>query len=134
MRPHPVFIFRMKFVKFGYVGAVFAGAFLALSCRCYLLMGETSKMRAEAYDFQQFVETQQAQIAAKRQQLQGQQERLTKGSAIGETVGPAVLKDIVALAEKPVNGKLRELLQKHGVQVQAGGADSVSPGARKGGN
>ena len=91
-------------------------------------------MRAEAYDFQQFVETQQAQIAAKRQQLQGQQERLTKGSAIGETVGPAVLKDIVALAEKPVNGRLRELLQKHGVRVQVGGADSGAQGARKGGN
>ena len=58
-------------------------------------------MRAEAYDFQQFVENQQSQIGVKRQQLQGQQEKLTKGSAIGETVGPAVLKDIIALAEKP---------------------------------
>jgi hypothetical protein len=132
-RPHPLFIFRMKSVKFGFVGAVVAGGFLALSCRCYLLLGETSKMRAEAYDFQQFVETQQAQIAAKRQQLQGQQDRLSKGSAIGDTVGPAVLKDIVALAEKPVNGRLRELLQKHGVQVQAGGADSGAQGAKKGG-
>jgi len=121
-------------LKFGYIGAVLAGAFFALSCRCFLLMGDTNRLRAEAYDFQQFVETQQAQIAAKRQQLQGQQERLTKGSAIGETVGPAVLKDIVALAERPVNGKLRELLQKHGVQVQAGAADSASQGARKGGN
>ncbi len=94
-------------------------------------------MRSEAYDFQQFVENQQSQINAKRQQLQSQQEKLTKGSAIGETVGPAVLKDIVALAEKPANGRLRELLQRHGIQVGAGGAGTVEPAAqpaRKGGN
>lgn len=96
-------------------------------------------MRAEAYDFQQFVETQQSQIAVKRQQLQAQQEKLTKGSAIGETVGPAVLKDIVALAGKPGNVGLRELLQKHGVQVPAAaGADApttpATQPARKGGN
>jgi hypothetical protein len=95
-------------------------------------------MRSEAYEFQQFVEGQQAQIAAKRQQLQVQQEKLTKGSAIGETVGPAVLKDIVALAEKPANTRLRELLQKHGVQVAAA-APNAAPQAvqqppRKGGN
>lgn len=92
-------------------------------------------MRAEAYDFQQFVESQQSQIAAKRQQLQAQQEKLTKGSAIGETVGPAVLKDIVALAEKPGNLRLRELLQKHGVQVAAGASEHpAAQPARKGGN
>ena len=55
---------------------------------------------AVGFAFQQFVEGQQAQIGAKRQQLQAQQEKLTKGSAIGDTVGPAVLKDIVALALK----------------------------------
>ncbi len=95
-------------------------------------------MRAEAYDFQQFVEAQQSQILTKRQQLQVQQDRLVKGSAIGDTVGPAVLKDIVALAEKPGNTRLRELLQKHGVQVSAGGLESSAPStgqsSRRGGN
>ncbi len=91
-------------------------------------------MRAEAYDFQQFVEGQQAQVVAKRQQLQSQQDKLTKGSAIGETVGPAVLKDIVALAEKPGNLRLRELLQKYGVQVGAGVSEPGVQPAKKGGN
>ncbi len=91
-------------------------------------------MRAEAFDFQQFVESQQAQIGARRQQLQGQQDRLSKGSAIGETVGPAVLKDIVSLAQKPTNGRLRELLEKHGVQVPAGAPAEGGQPARKGGN
>ena len=125
-------------IKFGYVGAVLAGGLLALSCRFFLLSAETGRMRSEAYEFQQFVEGQQSQIAAKRQQLQAQQEKLTKGSAIGETVGPAVLKDIVALAEKPVNTRLRELLQKHGVHVAASAPppapQPVQQAPRKGGN
>lgn len=128
----------MKSLRFGYVGAVLAGALFALSCRCYLLTAENNRMRAEASDFQQFVEGQQSQILAKRQQLQIQQDRLTKGSAIGDTVGPAVLRDIVTLAEKPGNIRLRELLQKHGVQVSAGGLESSAPAAgqpaKKGGN
>jgi hypothetical protein len=127
----------MKQLRFGYISAVLSGALFALGCRYYLLASETTRLRGEAYEFQQFVEGQQSQIAAKRQQLQAQQEKLTKGSAIGETVGPAVLKDIVGLAEKPSNVRLRELLQKHGVQVQAqaGGAEAPPAGpAKKGGN
>jgi hypothetical protein len=128
----------MKSLRFGYVGAVLAGAFFALSCRWYLLTAENSRMRAEAFDFQQFVEGQQSQILAKRQQLQAQQDRLAKGSAIGDTVGPAVLRDIITLAEKPGNVRLRELLLKHGVLVSAGGLESPAPATgqpgKKGGN
>jgi hypothetical protein len=128
----------MKSLRFGYVGAVLAGVLLVLSSRCYLLTSENNRMRAEAYDFQQFVEGQQTQVLAKRQQLQVQQDRLPKGAAIGDTVGPAVLKDIVALAEKPGNLRLRELLQKHGVKVSAGGLESSAPvtgqPAKRGGN
>ncbi len=132
-------LFGMKSLKFGYLAALFAGALLALSFRSFLLTGETNRLRAEAFDFQQFVESQQSQIALKRQQLQAQQEKLTKGSAIGDSVGPAVLKDIVAFAGKPGNVRLRELLQKHGVQVSAApGSESpappAAPPARKGGN
>ena len=125
----------MKPFKLVYVGAGLAGTLFALSFRYYLLMAETAKMRTEAFDFQQFVENQQSQINVKRQQLQAQQEKLAKGSAIGETVGPAVLKDIVVLAEKPGNGRLKELLQKHGVTVQAGPADApAAQPVKKGGN
>lgn len=128
----------MKSLRFGYIGAVLAGALFALSSRCYLLSAGNNRMRAEAFDFQQFVDGQQSQILAKRQQLQVQQDRLVKGSAIGDTVGPAVLKDIVALAEKPVNARLRDLLQRHGVQVSAGLLESSAPSSgqasKKGGN
>lgn len=128
----------MKHIRIGYIGLALALILLTLSCRDYLLTADTLKLRAEAFDFQQFVEGQQSQIAVKRQQLQVQQEKLTKGSAIGETIGPAVLKDIAALAEKPGNARLRELLQRHGVRVPAGASESVTPSAgqpaRKGGN
>ena len=128
----------MKSLKFGYVGAVLAGALLALSVRYFLITGETNRLRSEVFEFQQFVENQQQQIAAKRQELQVQQEKLAKGSAIGDTVGPAVLKDMVGLAEKPANAGLRALLQQHGVQVNpvsaAPSSSSGSQPARKGGN
>ena len=125
------FFDRMKFFKFSYIGAVLAGALLALSFRYYGLSEETARLRTEAYEFQRFAENQQIQIAGKRQQLQAQQEKLSKGNAIGETVGPAVLKDIVAFAEKPANTRLRELLQKHGVQVKVAAPETP---AKKGGN
>lgn len=128
----------MKLLRVGYLSAVLAGGLLVLSCRCFLLVGESNKLKAEIFEFQQFVENQQSQIMAKRQQLQAQQEKLSKGSAIGETVGPAVLKDIVALAEKPANARLRELLQKHGVRVNSSPPASTEQTGRqpvrKGGN
>ena len=128
----------MKLLRVGYLSAVLSGAVLVLSCRCFLLVGESNKLRAEAFEFQKFVENQQSQIVAKRQQLQAQQEKLSKGSTIGETVGPAVLKDIVALAEKPANTRLRELLEKHGVRVSsappASPAQTGGQSVRKGGN
>lgn len=118
----------------GYLSALLAGALLALSFRCFVLLGESNKLRAEAFEFQQFVESQQSQIAAKRQQFQALQEKLTKGSAIGDTIGPAVLRDIVVLAEKPANARLRELLQKHGVRVNVAAPVSPPLPLKKGGN
>lgn len=126
---------RIKSIRFGYAAPVLAGALLAISCRHYLISSEILRIRAEAFDFQQFIDSQNSELDAKRQQLQGQQTKLAKGSALSESVGPAVVRDIVALAEKPANVRLRELLQKHGVPVGGQGAANVAPqSARKGGN
>ena len=124
-------------MNLSYIVAIIAGAVMALTARHYSVVTENSKIRVEIFGYQQALESVQARIQAKRELLQTQQEKLTKGSAIGETVGPAVLKDIVALAEKPANARLRELLQKHGVQVQAHVAGAEAPVAvpgKKGGN
>lgn len=101
-------------------------------------------MRVEAYEFQQLTETIQPQLLAKRQQLQAQQEKLNKGSAISQSVGPAVLGDIRNIADKNNNAKLKDLLLKYGVREvgqtsgtggEGGGAGGgAQGGAKKGGN
>ncbi len=103
-----------------------AGAVLALSCRYYAVSSELVALRMSAADFERFIESQQTQAAALRQQLQAQQEKLNKGSAIGETVGPAVVRDIASLSEKTGNSRLVELLKRHGVQLR-GASGSAAP-------
>ena len=124
-------------MRISYISAVLAGVVVALSCRSYFVSVENSRMRTEAYEFQQLVESIQPQLVTKRQQLQAQQEKLNKGSAIGQTVGPAVLGDIRASAEKNNNIKLKELLQKYGVRESAAASapDTTGPASvTKGGN
>ncbi len=75
-----------------------------------------AKARSEAAQFLQVVESLQTKLVNARQTLQVQQEKLNKGSAISESVGPAVLADISSVAEKANNPRLRELLLKHGVK------------------
>ena len=126
-------------MKISYISAGLAGVVVALSCRYYSVTVENAKMRTEGFEFQQLVESLQPQLAAKRQQLQSQQEKLNKGSAISQTVGPAVLGDIRSLADKNNNLKLKELLLKYGVREAgaaappAGEAGSQTP-AKKGGH
>lgn len=129
---------RLDYVmKISYVSLGLAGVVLAMSGRYYFVSIENAKLRTEAYEFQQVVESLQPQLVAKRQQLQSQQEKLNKGSAISQNVGPAVLADIRLTAEKNNNGKLRDLLQKHGVQeigaVKAAPSPEHAP-VKKGGN
>ena len=104
-----------------------AGAVLALSCRYYAVSNELVALRTSAVDFERFIDSQQTQSAALRQQLQGQQEKLNKGTAIGENVGPAVVRDIASLSEKTGNSRLVGLLKRHGVQVH--GATAPTPEA-----
>lgn len=105
-----------------------AGALLALSFKYYIVSGELLALRVSAIDSEKFIEAQQTQTGALRVQFQGQQERLNKGSAIGETVGPAVVRDIASLSEKTGNTRLSDLLKRHGVQIRGTvGVAEVAP-------
>lgn len=86
-----------------------------------------AKLRTEAGQFLQVVESLQTKLLAARQTLQSQQEKLNKGSAISDSVGPAVVADISAFAEKSNNVRLRELLQRHTAKAEPSGE-------KKGGN
>lgn len=93
---------------------------VGLVCRLYVASVNLAKSREEMTQFLRLTDKIQGQLAPKRQQLQSQQERLARGSAISQTVGPAVLSDIYAAAEKGNNARLRELLQRHQVKTVSG--------------
>ena len=124
-------------VNLSYVVAVIAGGVMALSIRYYSVVTENSATRLEIFEQQQKLESVQSQIQVKRDLIESQQEKLSKVSAIGESVGPAIVSDIAAAALKGNNPRLRELLQKRGMSQAlsaAGKEQAVAPAVRKGGN
>lgn len=110
---------------------------MALTIRYYSVVTENSAVRLEIFEQQQKLESLQSQIQVKRDLIESQQEKLSKISAIGESVGPAIVSDIAAAALKGNNPRLRELLQKHGMSQAlpaAGKEQAVAPAVRKGGH
>lgn len=131
-------------MKISYISAGMAAVAAALCGRYYFVAAENARLRIEAIEFQQLAESIQPQLDAKKQQLRIQQDKLNKGSAISQNVGPAVLADIRSAAEKNNNLKLKDLLAKYGVRevggpATPGGSGAPNPagaagGTRKGGN
>ena len=131
-------------MKISYISAGLAAVTAVLCCKYYFAMAETARIRVEGVEFQQLTESLQPQMLEKRQRLQAQQEKLNKGSAISQSIGPAVLADIRAASEKSNNVKLKELLVKYGVREVGGGggtgsqseagAQGAQGAAKKGGN
>ena len=124
-------------MNLSYIVAVIGGAVMALTVKHYSVVTENSKVRLELFGYQQAVESVQTKIQAKRELLQTQQEKLAKGSAISDSVGPAIVADMAAVAVKGNNAKLRDLLQKHGMDPALAAAakeHALAPASRKGGN
>lgn len=99
--------------------AIVSGAVVFFSVRQFQGASDTMAMRIRIQEKQMFIESLQPQLLAARQQLQGQQERINRGFAISEKVGPAVLSDIQLVAEQPGAERLRQLLAKHRMQSPA---------------
>jgi hypothetical protein len=119
-------------VKLEYVNIGLAGTLVLVLGALHVVAVGNAAQRSEMIGFQRVTESLQSKLVAKRQVLQSQQERLNKGSAIAENIGPAVLADISAAAEKNSNPKLKELLQKYGVRAK--GVPAGAQGAAKPGN
>jgi hypothetical protein len=102
----------MAKINLSYVVALIAGAVVAMSYRYFEVSAENVRIRVETYSHQQAADTLQAELINKREQIRLQQDKLAKGSAISDTIGPAVISDIQAAAEKNKNQRLRELLIK----------------------
>lgn len=110
-------------IRFSYIVAVIAGAVMALSVRHYSVVTENSGTRLEVFEYQQKLESVQSQIQVKRETIELQQEKLSKNSSLGDSIGPAIVSDIATAAVKGNNPRLRELLQKRGMSQALSAAE-----------
>jgi hypothetical protein len=102
----------MAKINLSYVVALIAGGVVAMSLRYFTDSAESIQIRKETFAQQQAADTFQVELINKREQIRLQQDGLSKGSAISDTVGPAVIADIKALAERNKNQRLRDLLER----------------------
>ncbi len=108
-----------------YIVPVIAGIAFSLSCQyCYQAV-EIAKGRGENLRLQQGVDALRAQIEGGRQQIKAQQDSFNRASAVSAKIGPAVVIDVQAAADKTNNPRLRELLKKYGA-ASGVGAQSAS--------
>jgi hypothetical protein len=104
-------------MKISYIIAALGALALGLTGSFHFAAVKNARIRNESFEFQQLADKFQNDLATRRQQAQTQQEALNKKTAISDTVGPAVLADVMTLAEKSGNVRLRDLLAKYGVRV-----------------
>ncbi|MEY2598608.1 MAG: hypothetical protein RLZZ244_3049 [Verrucomicrobiota bacterium] len=103
-------------MKTGIAATLTAALSVVFSLWFYLGNTANLKLRVQAYELQQQLDTLTPQLTQKRQQIQSQQEKLNAGSALTQRVGVAIVADIATLADKNNNPALRELLSKHGLR------------------
>lgn len=106
-------------MKIGLVAIGMAGVSLILSGWLYWSSMDNMKLRVESYYIQQRLDGLGPQVTQKRQQMQAQQDKLNAGSALADKIGPAVVADIAAIADRNNNTVLKELLVKHGARSSA---------------
>lgn len=100
--------------------ALLSGAVCALSVRYYLAAEENVLRKARVIQQQRLVESFEPRLAAKRLQLQAQQEKLNRARGVTEEVGGKVLSDVAAFAERTNSNRLKDLLTRHGFVVGTG--------------
>ncbi len=83
----------------------------------YVVHALNATMRVRAYKTQVGIENLMSKVQTARLQLKEQQDKWNLGPAAANKVGPAILSDLAALAEKNNNPNLKALLQKHGVRT-----------------
>ena len=108
--------------------ALASGAVCALSIRYYLVAEENMHCKTRVFQVQRLLESLEPRLAAKRQQLQVQQEKLNRARGVAEEVGGKVLADVAAFAERTNSNRLKDLLTKHGFAL---GTGALKEGATK---
>jgi hypothetical protein len=105
-----------------------AGLCLALSIWLFFASTANSQLQLELRTKQEGNQTLEQALRLQRQQLEAQQEQIKAGTRLAQDLGPAVLRDLGALALRHKNEKVKELLAKYGVSVSE---HESTPKARK---
>jgi hypothetical protein len=108
-----------------FVVPVIAGIAFSLSCQYCYQASQVAQKRGDVLKLQQGVDALRVQVEGGRQQLQAQQEKFDRASAVSSKIGPAVVVDVQAAVEKTNNPRLRELLKKYGAATPEPSAQSA---------
>ena len=102
---------------------------LALGAGIWLFFASsaTLSLQWELQQRQDEIQTKQQAIQLQQQQLQAQQQQINTGAQLAEQIGPAVLRDLASLVLQNKNQKIRELLQKYGVEAKEAPATPATP-------
>src|SRR5258705_12325251 len=90
---------------------------LALSIWLFFVSSANSQLQLELRTKQEGNQTLEQALRLQRQQLEAQQEQIKAGTRLAQDLGPAVLRDLGALALRHKNEKVKALLAKYGVSV-----------------
>jgi hypothetical protein len=100
--------------------ALLSGAVCALSVRYYFAAEENVLRKGKFLQQQRVLESFEPRLAVKRQQLQAQQEKLSRSRGMADEVGGKVLADVAAFADRTNSSRLKDLLTKHGFALGTG--------------
>jgi hypothetical protein len=105
-----------------------AGLCLALSIWLFFASAANTELQHELQTRQESNQTLQQAVKLQQQQLEAQQKQIETGTKLAQEVGPAVLRDLGALALKNENARIRVLLAKYGVTATV---REKKPGAKR---
>lgn len=100
---------------------------VAASALCLILSLVVFAVGNSNHTLQMEAQKQQKALQAQQQVLQEQQQEINAGNQISQQIGPSLLRDMAAVSVK--NTKMKDLLAKHGYNVQTPAPGTPAPGA-----
>lgn len=108
--------------------SVSTASLCAVLCTVLIFFGMGSQQHQNRIlQQQEELQKQQQQVQTLQQTLQAQQEKISAGNYLSQQVGPAVLKDLGAVAIQNKNEKIRGLLSKYGVTIKEEAPETTAP-------
>ena len=113
------------------VSSFSAALCLVLSIWLFFANSANQVLQGELQTRQDSLQTQQQAVQLQQEQLRSQQQTINEGTQLAQQIGPAVLRDLGALALQNKNENIRKLLAKYGVTVKEPDPAAPPPAAPK---